>query len=137
MQKLMELAKAESILWSYVDFPWPLRGIYIESTTGMQCIGIAKDIDTLAERRSVFAEELGHHFTSVGNAIECHCYADRLNIGRVERKAMVWAVNYLIPEEKLLDVLTAGVDECWELAEYFTVTEKFMQFRLRLFKGCD
>ena len=99
MEKLTKLAKTNDVLWGYADFPWPLRGIYIEKQ-GMCCIGIAKDIDTLAERRSVFAEELGHHFTSVGNAIECHCYADRLCIDRVESRAMVWATRITLSPKK-------------------------------------
>lgn len=88
MKKMMELARNEHIIVQSADFPYPLRGIYIDDGK-LKMIGIAKDIETLAERRSVLAEELGHHFTSVGNATVCHCYADRIFMDKTERKAMV------------------------------------------------
>lgn len=81
MKKMMELARNEHIIVQSADFPYPLRGIYIDDGK-LKMIGIAKDIETLAERRSVLAEELGHH-----------------------------------------------------LADYFTVTEKFMAFCVKMYKG--
>ena len=134
MKKMMELAKNEHIIVQPADFPYPLRGIYIDDGK-LKMIGIAKDIETLAERRSVFAEELGHHFTSVGNATVCHCYVDRIFIDKTERKAMVWAGHYLVPERDLDDAVKQGHVSLWDLADYFTVTEKFMAFCVKMYKG--
>lgn len=134
MEKMMDLAKNEGIVVAPADFPYPLRGIYIDDGD-FQMIGIAKDIKTLAERRSVLAEELGHHFTSVGNATVCHCYADRVFIDKTEHKAMVWACRYLIPEHDLDEAVRCGHHSLWDLADYFTVTENFMRFCIKLYKG--
>lgn len=134
MEKMMKIAKNEGIIVSPADFPYPLRGIYIDDGK-LKMIGIAKDIETLAERRSVFAEELGHHFTSVGNATVCHCYADRIFIDKTERKAMVWACHYLIPEHELDVAVRCGHRSLWDLANYFTVTENFMKFCIAMYKG--
>lgn len=134
MERMIELARSEHIIVEPADFPYPLRGIYIDDGK-MKLIGIAKDIDTLAERRSVLAEELGHHFTSVGNATVCHCYADRISIDKAERKAMVWACHYLVPEHDLDKAVQIGHVSLSDLAEYFTVTERFMAFCIKLYKG--
>lgn len=48
---------------------------------------------------------------------------------------MRWAVNYLMPENDLLDVIGSGLYEPWELAEHFNVIEEFAKFRLRLFRA--
>ena len=42
---------------------------------------------------------------------------------------------HLVPENDLLDAISAGLYEVWELAEEFGVTEDMMRFRMRLFVG--
>ena len=46
MERMIELARSEHIIVEPADFPYPLRGIYIDDGK-MKLIGIAKDIDTL------------------------------------------------------------------------------------------
>ena len=84
--------------------------------------------------RCVLAEELGHHFTSAGERMpkRHHSMQDRLSIDKCEYKALRWAANHLVPENDLLDVVSEGLCEIWELAEQFDVTEDMMRFRLRL-----
>lgn len=115
-----------------------IDGIYMEKPGLPQIIGINKRIlSNTRYARCVFAEELGHHFTTVGDHVpkEFYCYAQRLVIDREEYKAMKWACMYLIPENDLLDSLRDGLCEIWELAEYFRVTDDFMKFRIKLFRG--
>lgn len=138
MDSMLELARERNInvivnnmLGHGVD------GIYLEEGNNMT-IGINKDIiSNTSYARCVLAEELGHHFTTVGSCIPkmYFSYADRAIIDKAEYKAMKWACNYLIPENELLDALRDGLYELWELAEYFTVTDEFMQFRIKLFRG--
>jgi Zn-dependent peptidase ImmA (M78 family) len=82
----------------------------------------------------VLAEEIGHHFTSAGERTpkKHHSMQDRLSIDKCEYKALRRAANYLIPEHDLIDVISEGLCEIWELAEHFDVTEELMRFRLRL-----
>jgi len=53
-----------------------------------------------------------------------------------ERKAMQWATDYLIPDVELMKALKVGCRSCFELAEYFDVTEWFMYRKLGLLKMC-
>jgi Zn-dependent peptidase ImmA (M78 family) len=136
MKQMLTLAMQEGILT--IDFPlvYPLLGIYLCNQKTTPVIGLSTCIDSIAEKRCIMAEELGHHFTSVGTCInnkEFYHYSALAPVSKVEYKAMRWAANYLIPENDLLDVIGSGLYEPWELAEHFLVTEDFANFRLRLF----
>jgi Zn-dependent peptidase ImmA (M78 family) len=84
--------------------------------------------------RCVFAEELGHHFTSCGDSLphKHYRYHDRLNITRVEHRALLWAAQYLIPSKDLFQALQKDIREDWELAEHFVVTKEMIHFRLQM-----
>lgn len=85
--------------------------------------------------RSVIAEELGHHFTSVGNCLpkEFYNYSARQHVDKAEYKALRWAANYLISDDPLLDAFTDGIDGVSTLAEYFMFTPEIANLRLKLF----
>ena len=133
---MLQLAKDEGIEVELFDFIPPVRGIYYAENSMSPIIGLdstlTRDTPLL---RCILAEELGHHFTTSGCFIprQFYNYSDRLHISKIEFKAIKWAANYLIPENDLLDVISSGLYEPWELAEHFNVTEEFAIFRLRLF----
>ena len=133
---MLKLAVYESIKVELFCFTPPVRGIYYAEENMPPIIGLDSSLthDTPL-LRCILAEELGHHFTTVGYFIprQFYNYSDRLSISKIEFKAMRWAVNHLIPEDDLLDVISSGLYEPWELAEHFNVTEEFAKFRLRLF----
>lgn len=133
---MYHIAEREGITVCFVDFEPPLDGLYACDRNNTPGIAIAKRL--LANKpllRCVFAEELGHHFTTVGNHMPraFHSISDRAKIDKAEYKAIRWAANYLIPENDLLDALRSDLYEIWELAEHFCVTEEVVTFRLRLF----
>jgi len=136
MEQMLTLAMQEGIFT--IDYPlvYPLLGIYLCNQNTTPVIGLSTCIDSTAEKRCIMAEELGHHFTTVGVCINNKEFYHRSNlnsVSKIEFKAMRWAVNYLMPENDLLDVIGSGLYEPWELAEHFNVTEEFAKFRLRLF----
>jgi Domain of unknown function (DUF955). len=136
MEKMLELAYKEGIDVEEFDFPPPLRGIYIcQLDANAMAIGLDKNLDTIAEKRSIMAEELGHHFTTVGQCIsrEFYNYSNRLQIDKAEYVALRWAANYLISDDDLLDALQEGLDDISSLAERFTVTPDIIKLRLKLF----
>lgn len=135
MNKLLALAAQEGIIVEEFSLVKPLLGIYMCRTETPPVIGLSKSIHTSRERRCIMAEELGHHFTTVERCIpkEFSCYSTRMNISRAEYRALRWAADFLIPENNLLDIISQGLYEPWELAEYYNVTEQFANFRLRLF----
>ena len=84
--------------------------------------------------RCVLAEELGHHYTTVGSCLPrtYFHYRDRVEVSRAEYRALRWAAQWLMPLDKLAQALKRGIVEIWDLADYFYVTEDMAKFRLNL-----
>ena len=132
------LAEKSGVNVLYWEFGKPYEAVYLTFPGYPPVIGLCKSLlNSRAHFRSVFAEELGHHFTSAGsNALESHFhYVDKLLYSQDEYKAMKWAANYLISEEKLeYAVKRRGLTEAWQLADYFCVDEEMIDFRIRLLR---
>lgn len=135
MQEMLSIAKKEGIKVERWNFEPPILGIYWEPPDLPPFIGLD---DSLEHNRSlcrcVMAEELGHHFTTVGRFVS-HTYfhyRERLSVSRAEYRALRWAAGYLMPYDRLGQAYLRGIRERWELAEYFSVTEQMIDFRLRL-----
>ena len=64
MDNMYCLAAREGIIVEEFPFTPPLGGIYIYQEGKKPLIGLSSNIATITEKRCVFAEELGHHFTS-------------------------------------------------------------------------
>lgn len=136
MERLMQITESENIAVEYSKLKYPIRGFYWKPIDALPIIGLSLSLHSdYRLHRCVLAEELGHHFTSVGEHIakKHHSIQDRLSIDKCEYKALRWAANFLVPEDDLLDTIRDGLCEVWELAEEFNVTEDMMRFRMRLF----
>lgn len=132
---LIKFAESHGIKIEYWDFVPPLEAVYMSSPGIPPVIGLSRSLfDSRAYFRCVLAEEIGHHFTTVGSALpETHFhYSNRLDVSRAEYRALRWAAEYLIPLERLEECLHNNISEIWNLAEYFDVTEQMMRFRLNL-----
>ena len=108
MDAMLAIAEQEGIIVETYPLHSPLQGIYICQSDKPPIIGLSSHIATNPERRCIMAEELGHHFTSVGICVpykEFHHYCVRTPINKIEYKAMKWAAYHLIPENDLLDVI--------------------------------
>lgn len=136
--QMFVLAEENGIDVLYWNFMKPFEAVYLVVPGCPPVIGLCRSLfNSRAHFRSVFAEELGHHFTSAGtNALKPHFhFTDKLCYSRAEYKALKWAANYLIPEEQLKwAIQKRGITEIWQLADYFCVDEEMVDFRLRLFK---
>lgn len=122
----------EVLTWNYSP---PFRAIYLHLTGSKPVIGYIPGLEKdIALFRSVFAEELGHHFTSAGHALaDRHInYGEQLKISQVEHRALYWGALFLMPLEELIQAVESGLEEIWELAEHFRVTEEFISFRAGL-----
>lgn len=111
------------------------RGISIMHATlshntavAAQCDGgeyIAMDFRHLHRARhhkTVLAHELGHIET--GSLYLCSSpYETR---SRCEALATRWAIETLLPFDRLRDAMRDGYTEIWELAEYFNVDESLV-----------
>lgn len=136
MEQMLKLAYEENIFVEELYLDEPLKGLYVYQDGNPPLIGLNTTISDIAEKRSILAEELGHHFTSVGNIIsrEFHNYSTRQSISKAEYKALRWAANYLISDDDLLNAFHDCVDTTCELAEYFRVTPEIITVRLKLFE---
>jgi len=137
MEQMLAIADQQNIVVEYFDFSPPLERIYLEEKAMPPAIGLNCSLhDDIPLLRSVMAEELGHHFTTVGmhTPREYYNYTDRLRIDRCEHKALQWAANYLIPDQQLRTAFHEGIDTVSTLAEHFLVTPEIVRFKLRLFE---
>jgi len=135
MKRLLEIADAEKITIEYRKLTRGLNGFYIWEKDCPPHIALSFSLNSNYRlHRCVLAEELGHHFTSIGerSSQKHHSLQDRLTIDKIEYKALRWAANFLVPEDDLLDALRDGLYELWELVEEFDVTEEMIRFRMRL-----
>lgn len=85
-------------------------------------VAIRKDLNT-AEKACVLAEELGHHYTSVG------CILDQTNSQnrKQERQARLWGYNRLIGLMGIIHAFNAGCQNKYEIADFLDVTEEYLE----------
>lgn len=134
-EKIVDFARKNGIELTTWCFKPPLIAFYMHEANYPPIIGFHPALlEDIRKFRSVFAEELGHHFTTAGNTLPFkHLrYSDRLKISQAEYRAMKWGALFLMPLDKLIMTVESGLKEVWELAEQFVVTEDFVRFRIGL-----
>ena len=94
-----------------------LKGLYYNGS-----VAIEQKL-TSVEKACVLAEELGHHYTSVGNILDMTSAANR----KQERQARLWAYNKQIGLIGLVRAFEHGCQNRFEIAEYLEVTEEFLE----------
>ena len=102
-----------------------LKGLYFDNF-----ILLDKNIDTVAERACILAEEIGHHFTTIGDILD----TSDLHKEKEEEKSRRWASKLLIEPLRLIDAFNAGVGSRWELSQFLDLTEEFIEESLLHFK---
>ncbi len=95
-----------------------IKGLYCDGT-----IGINRNLSTTAEKACTLSEELGHHYTSVGNIIDMSDAWNR----KQERLARLWGYNKQIGLVGLIKAYEAGCQNRYETAAYLEVTEEFLE----------
>ena len=94
-------------------------------------ISIRQDITTTTEKSCVLAEELGHHYTTVGNIIDLTDVQNR----KQERQARLWAYNKQIGLTGIIKAFEAGCQGIHEMAEYLEVTEEFLHEAIECYRN--
>ena len=95
-----------------------IDGLYCDGT-----VAINSSIDTTIKKADILAEEMGHHFTSVGNILDLSKAQNR----KQERQARIWAYNKRIGLEGLIRAYEHGCKSRYEVAEFLEVTEEFLE----------
>ena len=127
--ELYEIAQDSGTEIICCDLP-QTQSVSVKSCTGDCYIGIDPfQIETEAEERVHLAHELGHCETGA-----FYTPYSPLNVrGRHECRADRWAASKLVPPLELKKALSLGIVELWELAEYFDVTEEFMEKTMQIY----
>lgn len=87
---------------------------------------------TLNEKSCVLAEELGHHYTSVGNILDMSVSENR----KQEQQARLWAYDKMIGLPGIIKAYKARrIESPIEMAEYLDVTEEFLMEALNCYKS--
>ncbi|HAT4140548.1 TPA: ImmA/IrrE family metallo-endopeptidase [Clostridium perfringens] len=109
-----------------------IEGIYFKVSEMNPIIGIHKNLLTDTRKYiSILAEELGHHFTSSGNLTsECITYSDKLNRSKQEKRARIWASNFLISDNEIIGAILQNINTTYGLSLHFNVTEEIIKYKL-------
>lgn len=86
-------------------------------------------IDSAADENTKIAHELGHCLYGGFYSRLTPLYTREKH----EYKANVWAVKFLVPWDELREAVHNGITAPWELAEYFSVTETFIELALEYY----
>lgn len=92
-------------------------------------VAIRRSLST-TEKACVLAEELGHHYTTVGNILDQTDAGNR----KQERRARLWAYRKAFDLVDLVSAYKHGCRNRYEIAEYLEVTESFLQEALDTYK---
>lgn len=95
-----------------------IKGLYCDGV-----IALSDNIETDAEKASVLAEELGHHFTASGDILDQNDASNR----KQELRGRIWAYNRLIGLRGIVSAYIAGCRNRYEIAQELNVTESMLQ----------
>lgn len=90
---------------------------------------------TESEKACILAEELGHHYTAVGDIIDQSTVENR----KQEMYGRAWAYNKQIGLTGLINAYKNHCQNAHEVAEYLNVTDEFLADSLNYYKskyGC-
>ena len=92
-------------------------------------VAIRRNLST-TEKACVLAEELGHHYTTVGNILDQSKAENR----KQERRARLWAYRKMFDLIDLVSAYKYGCRNRYEVAEYLGVTEQFLEDALHTYR---
>lgn len=123
-EKLLDEAQSEGLIVKEKYIPGYGGRIYKNR------IAIHNEIRTFSEKSCVLAEELGHHYTTVGNILDQSSVSNR----KQELRARMWAYNKLIGLMGIIKSYEHGCQSYHEMAEYLDVTEEFLKDALERYR---
>lgn len=130
MNKLEELhqeAQKENV--KVIDYHFDsdrIKGLYCDGS-----IALNERLKTSAERSCILSEELGHHFSNVGNMVDMKVTENR----KQEHRARAWAYNKMIGLIGIVNAYENGCSNIHETADFLNVTEEFLQEALAYYKN--
>lgn len=123
-EKLLDEAQSEGLIVKEKYIPGYGGRIYKNR------IAIHNEIRTSSEKSCVLAEELGHHYTTVGDILDQSSVSNR----KQELRARMWAYNKLIGLLGIVKSYEHGCRSLYDMAEYLEVTEEFLKDALERYR---
>lgn len=125
-ERLEQEAYEQGVAVDYVDFKSDrLSGLYIDGSIALKTgMSSAKTADTLAE-------ELEHHYTTVGNILDLDSVANR----KQERIARMRAYDRRIGLTGIIQGYRRNCRNLYELADCLGVTEEFLKEALECYRA--
>ncbi len=133
LKELFQIIERENIIFEEINTKYTTSsGIYLNTPGIPPTIGISKFIlDNRCKYLSILAEELGHHFTSLGNlTIESKNYSKKLMKNKQEHKAKSWAANFIISDEDFIQSLYDYICTSCDMCEHFNVTDEMLEYKI-------
>lgn len=92
---------------------------------GLYCDGVVAIREDMAipEKTCALAEEMGHHYTTVGNILDMESIQNR----KQERQARLHGYNRLIGLAGLIEAYEHGCQNRYEIAKFLEVTDEFLE----------
>ena len=129
--ELLHLIEKENIILDEELKIQKTSGIYINTPGINPTIGISKNVSNDKEYYSILAEELGHHFKTIGNLIKQETsYIENVLKQKEELKAKLWASNFFISDEEFIQAILDCTNNIYTLAEKFNVTEEIINYKI-------
>lgn len=118
-EKLLDEACRENIkvIENYDMIGTKLKGLYYNGA-----IAIGNTTVSDAERACVLAEELGHHYTAVGDILDQSSVENR----KQEMRGRIIAYNKLVGLRGIIDAYNHRCQSLADTAEFLEVTEEFL-----------
>lgn len=102
-----------------------IKGLYCDGT-----VALSNELENSAEKTTILAEELGHHYTTAGDIID----QKSINNRKQELRARLWAYNKLIGLQGILSAYKANCLALNEMAEHLEVSEEFLSEALDCYR---
>ncbi len=127
-EKLLDNAEKNNItvIENYPLESKRLKGLYCDGV-----VALGKNMETDAEKACILAEELGHHYTAVGDIVLQSSAANR----RQEMRGRIHAYDRLVGLHGILNAYRHHCQSFSETAEYLNVTEDFLRDAISYYKG--
>lgn len=126
-EKLLDNAEKDNVtvIEEYTFESERFKGLYCDGV-----IALSQDMKTETEKACILAEELGHHYTAVGDIIDQSSVESR----KQEMHGRIIAYNRLVGLRGIIDAYNHHCQNAFEVAEYLGVTEEFLNDTLRYYK---
>lgn len=133
LNQIFQIINIENIILEEINAQSDcIKGIYFNIPGIPPTIGIPKSIvNNRCKYLSVLAEELGHHFTTIGDlTVKSTTYSEKLETNKKEIKAKSWAADFLIDDDDFVQALYNCISTPCDMCDHFNVTYEILNYKI-------